>query len=218
MKTLIAVPCMDMVHADFMSSMVALQKTLDCSFTIVKNTLIHVARNVIARNAIDAGFDRVMWFDSDMVFPPDTLKRISDSMDSGYDLVSGLYFTRKTPIKPVMYEKLWWEEKETGIEAGAVELWEYPENELVRVSGVGFGCCMTSTDILARVIEKYGSAFAPLPGMGEDLSFCWRVGMIGGKMGVDTGIKCGHVGYMQFDETHYKGQSLRPIAHENMIY
>ena len=212
MKTLIAVPCMDMVHSDFMASMVSLQKTADCSFTIVKNTLIHVARNVIARNAMEAGFDRIMWFDSDMVFPPDTLKRLSEDMEKGYDLVSGLYFTRKPPIKPVAYEKLWWESKETGIDAGAVEMWDYPENELVRVNGVGFGCCMVSTDLIARVIDKFGSAFAPLQGMGEDLSFCLRASAVGGEMRVDTGIKCGHIGYMKFDEEYYKGQSLRPIA------
>ena len=50
MKTLIAVPCGDMVHTDFMTSLIALQKPPDTSFTVVKNTLVHVARNRIAAN------------------------------------------------------------------------------------------------------------------------------------------------------------------------
>ena len=207
MKTLIAVPCFDMVHTKFMQSLMALQRTEDTSFTVVTNTLIHIARNVIAGNAIKAEFDRVMWFDSDMVFPPDTMFRLSEAIDKGYDLATGLYFTRKPPIKPVIYKSLWWDNKD-GLNVGAENDYDYKEG-LIEIAGAGFGCCMTTVDLLRRVGDMFGSPFMPLQGFGEDLSFCWRAIMVGAKMGCDTSIKCGHVGYQEFSETEYdKGEFL----------
>lgn len=208
MKTLIAVPCFDMVHTDFMSSLMALHRTEDTSFTVVKNTLIHVARGVIANNAIEAGFDRVMWFDSDMKFAPDTLMRLSADMDQGLDLVSGLYFTRRPPVKPVVYSTLWYHKDEDGIDVGAGNYFTYPEG-LAECAGVGFGCCLTSCDLLKRVRDRFGTMFAPLQGLGEDLSFCWRVIQIGAKMHVDTRVKCGHIGQMEFDEALYRAQEAQ---------
>lgn len=207
MKTLIAVPCFDMVHTDFMQSLIALEKPEDTSFTVVKNTLINVARNVIATNAVKAGFDRIMWFDSDMKFPPDTLLKLTADMDQGLDFVSGLYFTRKTPIKPVVYDELSWMRTDEGVDVRAGNYYEYPEG-LVECAGVGFGCCLTSVDLIKRVGDKFGLPFAPLQGLGEDLSFCWRVIQIGAKMHIDTRVKCGHIGQMVFDESEYHEQGI----------
>lgn len=207
MKTLIAVPCFDMVHTDFMQSLIALEKPADTSFTVVKNTLINVARNVIAANAVKAGFDRIMWFDSDMKFPPDTLLKLTADMDQGLDFVSGLYFTRKTPIKPVVYDELSWLRTDEGVDVRAGNYYEYPEG-LVECAGVGFGCCLTSVDLIKRVGDKFGLPFAPLQGLGEDLSFCWRVIQIGATMHIDTRVKCGHIGQMVFDESEYQEQGI----------
>ena len=204
MKTLIAVPCFDMVHTDFMQSLMALKKPADTSFTVVKNTLVHVARNVIAGNAAKAGFDRVMWFDSDMSFKPDTLLKLSADMDKGLDFVTGLYFTRAKPIKPVIYSDLWWREDENGLDVGAGNAYEYGQG-LIEIAGAGFGCCLTSVDLIRRVGDRFGSPFAPLKGLGEDLSFCWRCIQIGAKMYCDTDVKCGHVGQAVYDEETYRG-------------
>ena len=118
-KTLIAVPCFDMVHTDFMESVINLEKPEGSYFTRVKNTMVYVARNIIAANAIENGFDRVFWLDSDMVFKPDTLMKLSADMDKGLDFVSGLYFTRRPPIKPVVYSELWWQKTENGIDSAS---------------------------------------------------------------------------------------------------
>lgn len=205
MKTLIAVPCFDMVHTEFMQSMIALEKPEDTSFTVVKNTLISVARNTIARNAIEAGFDRVAWFDSDMNIPRDALLKLTADMDQGLEMVTGLYFTRKAPVKPVIYSTLYWEQKEDGIDAGAGNYYDYPEG-LIEIAGCGFGCCITSVGLLRRVWEQQGTPFAELQGFGEDLSFCERVIRIGGKMYADTTVKCGHIGVQEYDEKMYRAQ------------
>ena len=209
-KTLIAVPCMDMVYTDFFEAIINLQRPEGTYFTVTKNTLIYVARNMIAANAIEHGFDRVMWFDSDVVMPPDTLIKLSADMDKGIDFVSGVYFTRRPPvIKPVTYSGLWHNQTKTGLDAGAVNYWEYP-NTLTECAGVGFGCAMTSTALLTRIGQKFGSPFTPMDGLGEDLSFCMRCIQAGEKIFIDPEVKCGHVGAFQFNEDYYRKQG-KPV-------
>ena len=204
MKTLIAVPCGDMVHTDFMNSLIALQKPPDTSFTVVKNTLVHVARNRIAANAIHAEFDRVMWFDSDMKFAPDTLLKLSEDMDQGLDFVTGLYFTRRLPCEPVLYSELNYEETPEGHEAGAGIYKGYPKDtRITEVAGAGFGCVLTSVDLLRRVGERFGAPFDFYKGFGEDLSFCHRVIQLGDRMYADTTVKCSHIGTFEYNEEFY---------------
>jgi hypothetical protein len=205
-KTLIAVPCFDMVHADFMESVVNLEKHENTFFTTVKNTMIYSARNIVAANAIEYGFERVLWLDSDMRFPKDMVKRLSDDMDeTGAGLVTGLYFTRKPPIKPNIFSELWLEQKEDELDAGATMIYEYPEG-IIDIVACGFGCCLTSVDLIKKVGDKFGSPFTPIDGMGEDLSFCFRVKQLGEKQVCDTRIKCDHIGQAVYNEDFYKRQ------------
>lgn len=209
MKTLIAVPCFDKVDTQFYQSFVDLQKPEETSYTVLSNTLIYIARNVIAGNALQAGFDRVFWMDSDMIFPADALVKLSKDMDeNNLDFVTGLYFTRRPPIKPNAFSSLWWEQKDDGIDTGADHLWEYPENQLVEIAAAGFGCCLTSVDLIRRIGDKFGSPFTPIDGMGEDLAFCLRARKAGAKLWLDTSVKCGHIGQMVFDEAYYKKQGV----------
>ena len=206
MKILIGIPCFDMVHTGFMQSMLDLKKTPDTSYTVVKNSVVYEARNIIALNAIKAGFDAVAWFDSDMRIPKDALLRMEAIMEeSGVDFVSGLYFTRADPIRPVAFKHISWAFENNEVDAVADWFYEYQDNEIVPVEAVGFGCCMTSTKILKRVRDEVGLPFAPMPGFGEDLSFCWRVKQLNQPILLDTGIKCGHLGQKEFNENDFKG-------------
>ena len=216
-KTLIAVPCMDMVHADFLESLTNLVKPEGTSWTMVRDTLINEARNIIAANAVKAEFDRVMWFDSDMKFEPDTLLKLTQDMDeNNLDYVSGLYFTRRPPIKPCAFSSLWWDKKENGdLDTGAEYFWNYPEG-IAEVAGTGFGCVLTSVDLLKRVGDTFGAPFAPLESMGEDLSFCWRVIQIGAKMHLDARVKCGHVGQFVYNEDAMKFVGMKPKEGETI--
>ena len=195
-----------MVHTGFMQSMLDLKKTPDTSYTVVKNSLVYEARNIIALNAIDAGFDAVAWFDSDMRIPRDALVKMAELME-GYDIdfVSGLYFTRAKPIRPVAYKHLSWAFEDGKVDAVAENIdVDKNRNTQFTVEAVGFGCCMTSTRLLKRVDDEVGLPFAPMPGFGEDLSFCWRVKQLRLPILLDTGIKCGHLGQKEYNESDYE--------------
>ena len=204
MKTLIAVPCFDMVHTDFMSSLMALQRTEDTSFTVVKNTLIHVARGVIANNAIEAGFDRVMWFDSDMVFEPDTLERMMKVLDEHpeIDILSGLYFRRGHPFTPVLFSKLEVNEKNE-LEFNGYD--DVPDG-LFEVAGCGFGCVLMRTECLMDIAAKEGGGvwFSPLVNAGEDCAFCIRARREGYRIFCDPSVQLGHMGYAPITRAFYE--------------
>lgn len=203
-RTLIAVPSHDMVHAEFTRSLMNLEKPDGTGFAMITNTLIYTSRNLIAQEAVKAGFDRVLWIDSDMVFPDDTLIRLAADLDEGLDLVSALCFTRREPSVPCIQSDLTWDVKADGwVNTTAQIYYDYPKDELFEIAGCGFGCVMTSADLLRRMIEKYGAPFYPLMGMGEDTTFCFRAKQEGVKMYCDSRVKIGHVGSKVFDENNY---------------
>ena len=205
MKTLIAVPCHDYVHADFTRSLMEMDKPEGTGYAQITNTLIYTARNVIAQKAVQAGFDRVLWLDADMVFPSDIIQRLGEDMDRGLDMVTGLYFTRKEPIIPTLHKEIHWKIRDDGwVDGGATLYRDYPREQLFEVAGCGFGCVMTSARILKRMLEKFGSPFYPLMGMGEDSTFCFRATEDGFKIFCDSRIKCGHIGQKVYDELVYQ--------------
>ena len=198
MKTLIAVPCMDEVAMPFTMSLAMLNKTGDCVISMVANSLIYDARNRIAGQAMDIGADYVMWFDSDVTFPPDTILKMLKHMEEGKDIVSGLYFRRKYPYTPVIFKSLEWDgvPKSEGYE-------DYPRDSVFEVAGCGFGCVMTKVEPFFDIVNDGEPLFTPMPGTGEDLSFCIRARQRGYKIWCDSTIKCGHVGRLLVNENFY---------------
>lgn len=197
-RTLIAVPCMEMVHADFTRSLVELDTVENTSVAIMKNSLIYDARNSICLNAIRHGFDRVLWIDSDMIVPKDAMRILTEDMDKGLDFVTGVYHMKTVPPKPVLYSDIWYRVTENEATAGAATVKSITDG-LFEIAGSGFGCVMTSAMLLKKLVDKYGAPFTPMMGLGEDLAFCWRVRQIGEKMYCDGRVSCGHIGSKVFD-------------------
>lgn len=207
MKTLIAIPCMDMVHTTFFKSMIGLERVGDVQYGMTQSSLIYAARNMLAKQAIEQGFDRMLWFDSDMDVPVDAMRRLSEDMDEGREFVSGIYFKRTTPTAPVLYSELGYYSDETDkVTPVAKPFHEYPKDSIFEIQAAGFGCVMMTTDLIKKVIAKYGQPFSPMMGFGEDLSFCARVLQLGIPMYCDSRIKCGHVGaQIVTEETFLRG-------------
>lgn len=216
MKYLIAVPSHDYVHAEFTRCLMELDKPENTAFALVTNTLIYTARNLIAQNAVKNGFDRVLWLDSDMVFPADTLLRLAEDLDDGREFVSALYFSRKKPVFPTIHKEVRWKVKDDGwIDSGAELYHDYPVNKVFEVAACGFGCCMTSVELLKKMCEKYGSPFYPLMGMGEDTTFCFRATQDGEKIYCDSRCKAGHIGQYKFTEYDYFEQEKRRAEYDD---
>lgn len=209
MKTLIAIPCMDTVPVGFAQSLLHLKKGENVSVLFKPNSLVYDSRNQISLIAIEQGFDRVMWFDSDMMFTMDTMQMLAEDMaERSADMVTGLYFKRKGTTTPVIYDRL---DEPSKDEHGKLvsnihDYNTYPKNTVFPVAGCGFGCVMTSTKLLKHVWDTFGPAFTPFPWAGEDISFCHRVNLLGYQILCDSRVSCGHIGTYVYTENDFGGE------------
>lgn len=197
MKILIGIPSMDMVSVHFCRSLVTLQKMDCCSVSFVINSLVYTARNIICKQAIEGGYDYVLWLDSDMVFEPDILTRL---LADERDIVTGLYFRRVSPFTPVLFSQL--DIKGNECKFSGVDT--YPA-ELFEVAGAGLGCMLMRTKVLEKIAEEEGPVwFAPMGNVGEDCAFCIRARKHGFKVYCDPQVKVGHVGNTIITEADYE--------------
>ena len=189
-KVLVAVPCMATIPIDTVRSLMALQHNGGVVFR--SGSVIHESREEIAKDAIEDGYDYIMWFDSDMIFEPDTLYRL---MQSKKDIVSGVYFKRTFPYQPVLYTP----------EEDKLRVYEdYPLDKPFEIGACGFGCVLTKVSVIKEVMDKFGGAFFPIGGtIGEDISFCIRARKAGYKVYCDPSVKCGHISTLTIDEKMY---------------
>lgn len=201
MRTMIAVPCMDMVHTLFFASFVAMNKPEGTEVAIASCSLIYEARHTLAKKAMDDGFDRVMWLDSDMVFEPDLMNRLSADLDQGLDFVSAVYFSRKNPISPIVYEICHPTKLKNGDLYPTVKSFREIPEELFEIEGCGFGAVMMTTDLIRRAGPL---PFYPTDKYGEDLSFCRKVRETGAKLYCDGRIRLGHIGTSIINEQTWK--------------
>lgn len=209
MKTLIAIPCMDTIHTAFADTLLRMDKPPGTHVMFLPGSLIYDSRNQLSLTAMENGFDNVLWLDSDIVPPQDVLIRMQKHMETGFGMVTGLYFKRTMPTAPVLYKRI---DKPEADEHGHMrkrieEDRNYPRDSFFQVAGCGFGCVMTSTDLLRKMWEMCGPPFTPYPWAGEDIAFCYRVNQLSGHgIFCDSTIKCRHIGSFAYTEELYSMQ------------
>lgn len=193
MKIFIAVPSFETLPALFCQSLALLKRADDTMIGFEVGSLVYNARNNLARQAIKAEADYVLWLDSDMVFRPDLLQRmLAVCQENDIDFLTALCFRRKPPYTPTLFDKLERLPDDKG--ASYTALMSVPDGRF-QVGGCGFAGVLMSTDVLMSVMIKFeGRMFDPLPGFGEDVSFCWRARQCGYEIWCDSSIEMGHVG------------------------
>lgn len=193
-KILIAIPCMEQVSADFAHSLAVITSMpvegATLSIQMQKSSLIYESRNTLCKNAIQNGADYIMWFDSDMILPADTIQKMYQNMKDGKDFVSGVYYRRVKPYTPVLFKEL----ELNNDKPKWTNYDNYPKDRLFKVGGCGFGCVMFNTQMLFDIASKNKGWFTPFGGLGEDLAFCQNARDEGYDLWVDPSIQCGHCG------------------------
>ena len=203
MRTLIAIPCMSTVPTGFLTALLGMDRPEDSMIAVTEGTLIHTARNILAKQALEGGFDRILWLDSDMRPPRDLMRRLSADMDDGLQFVCGMYFKRRLPLEPAIYKHV--EVGDRGI--GKSEIYDdYPKDSLFQIAAAGFGAVMMTTRLYDKAAWQTacGNPFLPIEGLGEDLAFCLRAMEAGGKLYCDSRIKVPHIGYIDYTEDMYE--------------
>lgn len=207
MKIMIAIPCMDMLPVRAAASLIDMDKPEGTDVMFHPNSLVYDARNLLSLQAIQGGYDYVLWVDSDIVCPRDGLTTLLDDMET-FDtrMISGLYVMRSFPPAPVIYDIV--DEPRMDKNGHMIKqirtFQNYPEDITFDVAGCGFGFVLTRVDLLRDVWDKFGPAFAPFPWASEDISFCHRVNLIGDQIMCDSTVRCGHIGTMVFTDVLLK--------------
>jgi hypothetical protein len=147
-------------------------------------------RTKLVNDAVAGGFTHLLFLDDDMMFPPNTLRRL---MSHKAPFVSGLGFMRKKPFYPTIF-KVFTTRKGNLITEKHDFILEYPDTPFV-VDGVGLFCGLIDLSIIPKLrtplFETKG--ITSDSNIGEDLSFTRKLWEKGYKVLIDPSIKTGHI-------------------------
>ena len=185
MRILCAVPTFESIKPETFKSIYDLDKgSNELDFEFVKGYDCAVARNKIAKLAMDRMYEYVLMVDSDMVIPHDALTEL---LKSDAQIVLSFYQRRngakgdapifKKPYRP--YNKR--------------DLAELPE--FVDVVYGGFGCALVKVNVFREMQFPYFEYIwnAETNLVSEDISFCKRAKFAGMRIQAATKVWCGHI-------------------------
>lgn len=169
-------------------------------YHLVGSSLVYDAREKIFNFAISNNADWVIFIDSDMVVPANTVTNFVNARvdDIVPEMITGLCFKRTEPFQPCFYTKarIDTKTKKPILESPI----EFPDNGFMQVEGFGMACCFIRMSAIKRIKQPY---FFPFPGIGEDLSFCIRARMANVKMFADLSLNVGHVSNIPIYKQHF---------------
>jgi GT2 family glycosyltransferase len=161
--------------------------------------LIDDARNKIVKHAIDNRYDGILFVDSDMTLPKNTLTRfISESKD----IVSGLYIKKLSNDEKVI--ELFLKNENTSADGKIirnVKPTDFKDNKTFEVDACGFGCVLIRTSVFLKIgypYFKYQFNENPLLNTSEDIDFCIKAKYRGFKIYAATDILLGHIGKKEY--------------------
>ena len=201
MKTVIAIPCMETVQTEFVRSLVNMRYVGEVQFIFTECSLVYQARTALCGMAMEAKADYVLWLDSDVVFQPDLMEKLMEDIQ-GKDMVTAVYHGRRAPFRPVIYKTITPGLLPMNIKVEQYN--EYPMDGLFEIEGCGFGAVLMKTGVIRDVAETFHQTFGPIPGLGEDLSFCVRARSCGYKIWCDPQLQIGHKGSMVIDGNTFR--------------
>lgn len=184
-----------LLHRRFVQSLMSLQypQGVDADINIVEGYQIPFARNRIVQHALELDADYVFFIDADMIFPPDTLKRL---LNHNVDIVNALAFRRTSPHYPCIFS--WDEENECYITAD----YSSSKTSLMKVDACGMPCILIKTEVFKKMKQPWYYYRDNL--FSSDLTFCWEASKLGYDINIDTFLKIGHIGEeVIIDESFY---------------
>ena len=191
MKTLIAIPTSREIDIQCAASIIGMERDGRIGVFCPQSYSIGDSRNLIVQHALEIGYDYIMWIDSDMILPKNTLKKL---MSHDKDIVSGVYAYKILGGENAVAKRFVKDKVDT---YGDIPLKEIRETEtLMEVDGIGFGCVLTKVDIFRNIRKPW---FKYSTKMGEDIYFCRKAQAKGYKIFLDTSILCGHVGNVNYN-------------------
>lgn len=190
-----------------------------------------LARNNAVEEFLKGQAEWLFWIDSDMGFKPDTIDRLLEVADKDERPVIGaLCFAYKqtdpdgmggwrSRIVPTIFD---WEKMPDSDGSGFMSAQTFPVNMLMECRGTGSACILIHRSVLEKMKDKFDETWynrVPNPTnskslIGEDLSFCIRLGSLNIPLYVHTGVTTTHHKPRWVGSEDYWAQSDPPQATE----
>ncbi len=178
----IGIPSGDMVHADFAAHLATMCLNPGARTCIInaKSSLVALGRNQCAEAAKLAGATHLLFLDSDMVFPANTLTRL---LRHKKHIVGAVYSRRVPPFHPL---GVTYEGEHMHVTGG-----------MRRMKIIPTGCLMIDMSVFSRLAKPWFST--RIDGeklLGEDYYFCERAAEAGFEIWCDGDLsrEVGHIG------------------------
>lgn len=167
----VCIPCQDQVQTGFAIDLSALvgnwasrHRDIDLHTVAIKSSILPGSRTRIAKQALESGASHLLWLDSDMRFPPNTLERL---LARDKDFVAANYTTRRGEIRPVSItpddKLLLTRQHSTGLEEAMI---------------AGFGVALIKREVFEKLqVPYFCTSYDVEKGIfvGEDVYFCLRM-------------------------------------------
>lgn len=179
-------------------------------------------RNGLVKQFLTYGQADWLWMvDSDMTFRPDTVERLLEHADPDEaPIVGGLCFgfDDKAEIQPTLFGLVGDEQHPQ-----VIRYHEWPPDSMFQVAATGAACLLMHKTALERIRDfeppghpgtrGFNRAFpwfqeleqdgAPVS---EDIAFCWRAGIAGVPIFVNTAVTLGHIKDQELTVDRYLAQ------------
>jgi len=195
MKLAIGIPLSwPFCHSDFIDSwtllmMEALNNGLNIEVIRANSGDVDVMRNSIVEEAQKKECSHLLFLDTDMIYPKDTIERL---LAHDLDIVGALTFKRYPPFNPLIM---------VGEQFKMKYVYPYEEG-LMKVTATGTGCLLINMKVFDKLKRPYFKFRKPKgKPVGEDIGFCYKAGDAGFDVYVDTTIKTVHICMVGVDET-----------------
>lgn len=181
-KVVIGVPCQESVKARTafsIASNIIDAKGVVSEILMRQSCDVVSSRTGLVKDAIKAGATHLLFIDSDMFFPPDSLNRL---LKHDKDIIGALYNRRSFPVE--------------GTHQPLVETPD-PKTGLLRCLSIGTGLMLIKLEVFKKIPEPWFNFGRNKEGelaLGEDVWFCRTAQDSGFEVWADPSIKVGHIG------------------------
>jgi hypothetical protein len=189
------------------------------------NSLVE-GRNLAVQHFLDQTDAEWLFFvDTDMGFSPEAMERLLLAADpEERPVVGGLCFALKhvgsdgrggMRVMPVPTLFMWAKNPKQGM--GFANRFRYPPDAMVPVAGTGAAFILMHRSALEAVRDKFGDAWYDFVSyedgaqVSEDLSFCYRLGIVGKPIYVHTGVQVSHHKSFWLSESDYTMPDHEPM-------
>lgn len=175
-----------------------------------RNDLVRQALEVsdrYLRESKGAEITHLLFLDSDMLWPPNTVSRL---LLHDMAVVGGAYFLKTPPHDCIAFNfdsqlkvnRLW-----RGEDITELPLTPTP---LIQVNGLGLGCTLIKLDVFRRMKDHFSDEkWFSSEECGEDVHFFRRLHKMGTPVYMDCGLICGHIGEQIVDTKQWSTRYQR---------